>query len=222
MSFHLFRNLLGPRPPEATTTTTTTMARTKPQPKPQSKPLSIIFLGSAKTGKTNILTSHLFNVYTSFYAPTFDQVFLGPGPPSRPDISRITYLDVGTSSDVVERYYEPRLSISDVVVLVFSLVDRGSLKEVLERWWPMAKPYRKPVILVGTKKDLRSENVPIGTAEEVLELEGTRVAQEIGAVWYGECSAVTEEGLSDVVENAVRAGLGERPVVRKRVGIALV
>lgn len=86
----------------------------------------------------------------------------------------------------------------------------------------MAKPYRKPVILVGTKKDLRSENVPIGTAEEVLELEGTRVAQEIGAVWYGECSAVTEEGLSDVVENAVRAGLGERPVVRKRVGIALV
>ncbi|KAA8894181.1 hypothetical protein FN846DRAFT_913188 [Sphaerosporella brunnea] len=102
------------------------------------KTLSIIFLGSAKTRKTNILTSHLFNVYTSFYAPTFDQVFLGPGPPSRPDISRITYLDVGTSSDVVERYYEPRLSISDVVVLVFSLVDRGSLKEVLERWWPMA------------------------------------------------------------------------------------
>jgi GTPase SAR1 family protein len=183
---------------------------------PAKTELSIMVLGSAHTGKTTLLTSHLFNVFSGFYAPTFDQVFLGPTPKTHPGIKKVTFLDVGASSDITDRLLPPYLTISDAIVLVFSLVSRSSLEDITKRWLPLAKQYRKPILLVGTMKELRRAAVPIGDTREVTEMEGMRVAGRIGAVWYGECSALTEEGLADVFENAVKASLGEPvEVIRK-------
>jgi GTPase SAR1 family protein len=180
--------------------------------------LTILLLGSGRTGKTTMLTSHLFNIFTSYHDPTFEHVFLGPGRgpgnESFPPVKQVTYLDVGTSQDFVERFYDTRIAMTDMIILVFSLIDKSSLEDVVHHWWPLAQPHRKPMILVGTKKELRSLNIPIGDSREVLQVEGIRAAANIGAKWYGECSALTEEGLKDVFENAVRVGMGERPADR--------
>ena len=39
--------------------------------------------------------------------------------------------------------------------------------------------------------------------------QGEAKAREIGAVKYVECSAMTQKGVKNVFEDAVRAGLGE-------------
>ena len=75
-----------------------------------------------------------------------------------------------------------------------------------------------PVILVGTKSDLRSDT-PLSLKlrkkgqRPVLESEGRRVAMEMGAVQYVECSALTHKGLKDVIDVAVRACLERRLAV---------
>jgi GTPase SAR1 family protein len=188
------------------------------KPKKEKENITILLLGSGRTGKTTLLTSHLFNIFASYHDATFEHVFYGPGPESLPQIKQVTYLDVGTSQDFAERFYDIRIAMTDMIVLVFSLIDKSSLADVVHRWWPLIQPHRKPFILVGTKKELRSPIVPIGDTREVLQVEGIRVAANIGAKWYGECSALTEEGLNDVFENAVRVGMGERPV--ERMGMA--
>jgi len=64
-----------------------------------------------------------------------------------------------------------------------------------------------PVILVGCKTDLRpSPNSP--NSDNFVSYEkGKRVAAEIGARAYKECSALKSEGVDDVFEAATRASM---------------
>lgn len=69
-----------------------------------------------------------------------------------------------------------------------------------------------PIILVGLKKDLRGDPVAIEEMRKrsqrfVTEDEGQRIAKEIGARKYLECSSLTGEGVDDVFEAATRAAL---------------
>ena len=59
-----------------------------------------------------------------------------------------------------------------------------------------------PVILVGNKIDLRGEGYQCYTTEE-----GWKLAKQINAVTYLECSALTGEGVANVFEAAARVGL---------------
>lgn len=64
-----------------------------------------------------------------------------------------------------------------------------------------------PVILVGCKTDLRP---PPGSANYDMFVSteaGRRVAAEIGARAYKECSALKSEGVDDVFEAATRASM---------------
>jgi len=55
-----------------------------------------------------------------------------------------------------------------------------------------------PVLLLGLKRDLRSENDPNGI---IYAQEGYRIAQEMRCDKYMECSAVTGELLQEVFED---------------------
>jgi GTPase SAR1 family protein len=64
-----------------------------------------------------------------------------------------------------------------------------------------------PVILVGCKTDLRP---PPGSPDSHLFVsaeKGKRIAAEIGARGYKECSALKSEGVDDVFEAATRASM---------------
>lgn len=71
---------------------------------------------------------------------------------------------------------------------------------------------RVPIILVGLKKDLRNDPLTIEEVRKrsshiVLAPEAEAVARQIGARRYVECSALTGEGVDDVLEVATRASL---------------
>jgi len=67
-------------------------------------------------------------------------------------------------------------------------------------------------VLVGSKLDMREEksvsNYLKEKGESPISTEmGLQMAQNIGAVRYCECSALTQKGVSQIFEEAARAGL---------------
>lgn len=72
-----------------------------------------------------------------------------------------------------------------------------------------------PIILVGTKSDLRGdEAMAQQLAAKGLRMispeESTARQREIGAVSYMECSALTQEGLKNVFDEAIRAAMNKK------------
>ena len=106
---------------------------------------------------------------------------------------------------------------TDVFLLCFSVVDEQSLMNIKEMWIPEVMEHRPgvPVILVGNKADLhKSAEVAVLTSTEE---EAGQLAREVGALKYLECSALTQEGLKNVFDEAIRAGV-KKPTRRKKAG----
>ena len=100
----------------------------------------------------------------------------------------------------------------------------------LSQWHPEVRQYcplEVPIILVGTKLDLREDPETIKTleAEDKKPLkytDGLRLQRKIGAVKYMECSAKTLDNLHDVFNEAARAALeGMKPKKKPRKCILL-
>ena len=72
------------------------------------------------------------------------------------------------------------------------------------------------MILVGTKQDLRDdagvlEKLKAQKQAPVSSSQGHSLAKEIGAVKYLECSALTQKGIKQVFDEAIRAVLNPVP-----------
>ena len=98
-----------------------------------------------------------------------------------------------------------------VFLVCFSIISPTSYENVKTKWYPEIKHNAPgvPCILVGTKEDLRFSDEWIGRlrAEGKAPLsaqEGVRLAQEIGAIKYIECSALTQKGLKSVFDEAIK------------------
>jgi len=94
-------------------------------------------------------------------------------------------------------------SKTSVFLLVFSLASRESFQR-LRRKWAHEMPPDIPFVLIGTKSDLDD-----GTGLAVPFQEGQAMAHEIGAADYMECSALSGEGLDDVLDVAMCAILAD-------------
>jgi len=86
------------------------------------------------------------------------------------------------------------------------------------KWFPEVKHHcpNTPVILVGTKVDLRDDPDTLNKLKDkklnfITEVQGQSLAKEIGAVKYLECSALTQKGLKNVFDETIRAVLYPPP-----------
>ncbi|KHN98685.1 RacA [Metarhizium album ARSEF 1941] len=120
---------------------------------------------------------------------------------------------------------------TDVFLLCFSLINPASFDNIRSKWYPEIDHHAPniPIILVGTKLDLKEEYDRRDDAEkngdkhafdnaskEVRELkekkrqrpiefrEGLACAREIGAYKYLVCSALTQSNLKGVFDEAIR------------------
>ena len=103
---------------------------------------------------------------------------------------------------------------TDVILMCFSIDSPDSLENIPEKWTPEVKHFcpNVPIILVGNKKDLRSDDATrrelAKMKQEPVKMEdGKGMAERISAFAYLECSAKTKEGVREVFENATRAAL---------------
>jgi len=107
-------------------------------------------------------------------------------------------------------------------LFVFSIISPSSFENVTAKWYPEISHHcpNVPIILVGTKLDLRDDKETIERLREkkmtpITYEQGLAKMKEINAVKYLECSALTQKGLKNVFDEAIRAVITP-PVIKKK------
>lgn len=96
---------------------------------------------------------------------------------------------------------------TDVFLVCFSVTSPASFENVKEKWFPEVHHHCPgvPCLIVGTQIDLRDDQSVIEKLarqkQRPIQIEqGERLAKELGAVKYVECSALTQKGLKNVFD----------------------
>lgn len=96
---------------------------------------------------------------------------------------------------------------TDVFLVCFSVTSPASFENVREKWFPEVHHHCPgvPCLIVGTQTDLREdssvrEKLSKQRMTPVRKEDGERMAKDLGAVKYVECSALTQYKLKDVFD----------------------
>lgn len=96
---------------------------------------------------------------------------------------------------------------TDVFLVCFSVTSPASFENVREKWFPEVHHHCPgvPCLIVGTQVDLRDdpsvrEKLSKQKMAPVRKEDGERMAKDLGAVKYVECSALTQFKLKDVFD----------------------
>ncbi|XP_074672727.1 rho-related GTP-binding protein RhoG isoform X1 [Strix aluco] len=112
---------------------------------------------------------------------------------------------------------------TNVFIICFSIASPPSYENVKHKWYPEVCHHcpSVPILLVGTKKDLRNNPETMKRLKEqnqapITTQQGVSLSKQIRAVKYLECSALNQEGIKDVFTEAVRAVLNPVPAKPKK------
>ncbi|KAL5481556.1 hypothetical protein EMCRGX_G021745 [Ephydatia muelleri] len=174
-------------------------------------------VGDGAVGKTCLLISYTTNTIPGDYIPTiFDNYTAHLQVDGK--LVNLGLWDTAGQEDY-DRLRPLSYPMTNVFLLCFSLVSPTSFENIKEKWYPELKHHCPdiPVVLVGTKMDLRDDKETIMGLKErhqspITYAQGLRMQKNIGAVKYVECSAVTQKNLQLVFEEAVRTVLGPQKV----------
>eukprot|EP00771_Trimastix_marina_P001029 gnl/Trimastix_PCT/2075.p1 GENE.gnl/Trimastix_PCT/2075~~gnl/Trimastix_PCT/2075.p1 ORF type:complete len:219 (-),score=13.21 gnl/Trimastix_PCT/2075:163-744(-) len=166
-----------------------------------------VVVGDGAVGKTCMLISFTTNTFPEQYVPTvFDNYqanLICDG-----DAIALNLWDTAGQEDY-DRLRPLSYPQTDVFLVCFSVTDQASYTNVTEKWVPELKNFFQnqtfpPIILVGTKVDIRDDG-PKSGAQFISQADGQSLAKKIGAMKYLECSSRTQQGLQNVFMDAIRA-----------------
>uniref|UniRef100_A0A1I7SBB6 Ras-related C3 botulinum toxin substrate 1 n=2 Tax=Bursaphelenchus xylophilus TaxID=6326 RepID=A0A1I7SBB6_BURXY len=176
-----------------------------------SRQIKCVVVGDGAVGKTCMLISFTTNSFPREYVPT---VFDNYSAPMTVDGHSV---NLGLWDTAGQEDYDRLRPLSypqtDVFILCYSVVAPISLTNITSKWVPEIRNYcpEAPIVLVGTKVDLRDDPAQVAlnanskSNQFVTRKEAQKVADKIKAVRLLECSALTQQGLGLVFEEAVRA-----------------
>lgn len=177
--------------------------------------LKCVVVGDGAVGKTCLLISYTTNAYPEDYIPTvFDNYSAQVMVDGKPICLGLWDTAGQEAYDRLRPLCYPQ---TDAFLMCFSVISQSSLNNVKNKWLPevMHHAPNTPIILVGTKCDYRNDEAQLQTlaAQGIKPVDyeaGVKMAEEIGAAAYIECSALTQEGLSKVFNKAIREGLRKK------------
>jgi len=182
--------------------------------------IKCVVVGDGAVGKTCLLISYTTNAFPGEYIPTvFDNYSANVMVDGKP-------INLGLWDTAGQEDYDRLRPLSypqtDVFLVCFSVISNSSFENVKTKWVPEIQHHAPnvPILLVGTKSDLRKDENTIkqlnSRQQSMVEVESAqRMAKEIGAVNFLECSALTQEGLKQVFDEAIRAAMS-KPTGKKR------
>ncbi|KAJ6492205.1 cell division control protein 42 [Mycena sanguinolenta] len=175
-------------------------------------------IGDDGVGKTCLLTSYSDNRFPTDYIPSlfggFSVTILVADTPCTLGV-------VDTVADGEHPDYNRLRPLSypqtDVFIVCFSVGLPATFSNVKDRWFPEAEHYCPgvPRVIAATQIDLRTdlaEKEKTGEQREenptqITTIQGEKLARELKAARYVECSAKTQEGVHAAFDAAVLAAL---------------
>eukprot|EP00457_Paulinella_chromatophora_P013009 gb/GEZN01013272.1/.p1 GENE.gb/GEZN01013272.1/~~gb/GEZN01013272.1/.p1 ORF type:complete len:194 (-),score=22.01 gb/GEZN01013272.1/:422-1003(-) len=174
--------------------------------------IKCVVVGDGAVGKTCLLISYTTNAFPQEYVPTvFDNYSANVMVDGKP-------VNLGLWDTAGQEDYDRLRPLSypqtDVFLICFSIISPASFENVKTKWKPEITHHAPnvPILLVGTKADLRSDqNVANGLAAKGISMITKDQAQglclDLSFVKYIECSALSQDGLKGVFDEAIRAAL---------------
>jgi len=171
--------------------------------------IKLVVVGDGAVGKTCMLISYTSNRFPNEYVPTvFDNYSASVMVDNRT-------ISLGLWDTAGQEDYDRLRPLSypqtDVFLLCFSVVGLTSFQNIKSKWLPELKHHApsSKIILVGTKIDMRDDEATVSKMaakglKPISAEQGTSLAKEIGALMYLECSALTQNGLKNVFDEAIK------------------
>jgi len=175
--------------------------------------IKLVCVGDGAVGKTSMFISYTTNAFPSEYIPTvFDNYSANVMVDGKP-------INLGLWDTAGQEDYDRLRPLSypqtDVFLVSFSVSNTTSFHNVSSKWLPEIWHHCPgvPYLLVGMKSDLREDDTTKERLKEkglsyVTREEAEKLAKDMKAHSYVECSSLTQEGLKNVFDTAVRAVFG--------------
>lgn len=174
--------------------------------------IKCVIIGDGAVGKTCLLVSYTTNAFPGEYIPTvFDNYSANIIVDGNP-------INLGLWDTAGQEDYDRLRPLSypntDVFLLCFSLISPTSFANVSAKWHPEITYYAPYVrfILVGTKLDLRNDPYTLDKLHKkdsapITTEDAQRMCDKLEGYKYIECSSLTQQGLKEVFDEAVRCAL---------------
>eukprot|EP01134_Creolimax_fragrantissima_P008302 CFRG8302T1 len=174
--------------------------------------IKCVVVGDGAVGKTCLLISYTTNKFPNEYVPTvFDNyavtVMIGGEPYT------LGLFDTAGQEDY-DRLRPLSYPQTDIFLVCYSVVVPSSFENVRDKWVPEIAHHcaKTPFLLVGTQVDLRDDPQSIAKLQKSKQKpiqyeQAERMAKDLKAVKYVECSALTQKGLKNVFDEAILSAL---------------
>lgn len=178
--------------------------------------IKCVVVGDGAVGKTCLLISYTTNAFPSEYIPTVFDNYSSQVTVDNRTISLNLWDTAG--QEEYDRLRTLSYPQTNVFVICFSIASPPSYENVKHKWHPEVTHHcpNTPILLVGTKKDLRNDPEIQKKLKEqnqttITQQQGAALARQIQAIKYLECSALNQDGIKEVFSEAVRAFLNPQP-----------
>jgi Ras-related C3 botulinum toxin substrate 1 len=175
--------------------------------------MKCVTIGDGAVGKTSLLISFSSNSFPEDYVPTvFDNYNANV-------MWKEKTITMGLWDTAGQEDYDRLRPLSypdtDVFLVCYSVVNPSSYNNVKTKWVPEIRHHcpNAPIVLFATKLDLREDEQILKRLKErdqspITSEMGKKLQQEVGAVGFGECSALTQKGLKEAFNLAIAAVFG--------------
>ncbi|KAG8850436.1 GTP-binding protein Rho1 [Serendipita sp. 411] len=192
----------------------------------------LVVVGDTSCGKTSLFRRYVYREpYSSFYTPMVFESYVADIQVGNKEV-HLAFWDTSAHEDY-ERLRPLSYLDAHAVLICFSFDLPNSLNNARDKWAPEILHFcsdpKASYILVGCKMDLKGntralELLGVKTDQKLITSEEAEaVARHIGAAMYLECSAMTGEGIDEVIEEAARVSLSAaKRATQKKSGCILL
>eukprot|EP01111_Echinosteliopsis_oligospora_P000854 TRINITY_DN1102_c0_g1_i1.p1 TRINITY_DN1102_c0_g1~~TRINITY_DN1102_c0_g1_i1.p1 ORF type:complete len:197 (+),score=41.70 TRINITY_DN1102_c0_g1_i1:171-761(+) len=171
--------------------------------------VKLVVVGDGAVGKTCLLISYTSNEFSQEYVPTVFDNYSANIMVDNETVS-LGLWDTAGQEDY-DRLRPLSYPQTDMFLICYSIASQTSFTNVKAKWWPEVMHHcpTSQLMLVGTKCDLRDDKETIVRLKEksqslVTVQQGDQLAREIKACCYMECSALTQRGVKEVFDEAIK------------------
>ncbi|XP_072849303.2 rho-related GTP-binding protein RhoG-like [Pogona vitticeps] len=183
--------------------------------------IKCVVVGDGAVGKTSLLMSYTTNTFSTEFIPTVLDHYSAQNMVDGKTVNLTLWDTAGQEDyDFLRPLPYPQ---TNIFIICFSIARSKSYENMKDKWYPEVCHHCPgvPILLVGTKKDLRNNPEALKKLKEqnqqpVTTQQGVALSKQIHAVKYMECSALSQEGIKDVFTEAVRAVLNPAPAKPKK------